>query len=134
MENLMLDLGLVEYAMPGGVLRLNPTDPNVYGRFLDMQPQLEAVQKGFSKKARAAKDGQQVLALLQEADRQLKEMLGGVFPGNDFHALLAGMNLLAVNAGGKTVAEVLLAALEGVLSQGARSLVDREAEKLLQNA
>lgn len=130
MENLTLDLGVRAYGLPGGAVRFNPADPNVYGRFLDMQPKLEAVQKEFSRKATGCRDGRQVLTLLQEADGQLKTLLQEVFPGNDFHAALGGMNLLAVNGSGKTAAQVLLEALERILSQGAKSLVETEAKKL----
>ena len=134
MENLSLDLGIREYGLPGGVIRFNPADPNVYGRFLDLQPKLEAVQTAFAKKSRGCKEGRQVLALLQEADSQLKTLLQEVFPGNDFHAALGGMNLLAVNGAGKTAAQVLLEGLEGILSRGAKTLVEQEAKKLKENA
>jgi len=133
MENLNLDLGAVEYRITGGgVLRFNPADPNVYGRFLDARQDLERLQKAFQKKAKAAKEGAQVLALLQEADRALKDLLGLIFPGNDFDEAVGGVNLLAVNPSGKTVAESLLTALEDILSRGAKSLVDAEAAKLRQ--
>lgn len=132
MENLDFDLGVVEYKIPGGgVLRFNPADPNVYGRFLDAQKGLEAVGSGFQKKAKAAKDGAAVLTLLQEADAQLKSLLETVFPGNNFHEALGGANLLALGNDGKTLAEKLMAALEQVLSQGARRFAGAEAEKLL---
>ena len=133
MENLNLDLGAVEYRIPGGgALRFNPADPNVYGRFLDAQQGLEAVHKDFRKKAKAVREGGQVLQLLQETDGKLKQMLQEIFPGNDFHEALGGVNLLAVGANGKTVAENLIVALEQVLSDGAKSLVDAEAAKLKQ--
>ena len=131
MENLELDLGAVEYRIQGGgTLRFNPADPNVYGRFLDAQKDLEQIQKEFQKKAKSVKEGTEVLVLLCEADRQLKALLGTVFPGNDFQVALGGVNLLAMGANGKTVAENLLTALESILSEGARSLVDAEAAKL----
>ena len=131
MESLNLDLGAVEYRIPGGgVLRFNPADPNVYGRFLEIQKGLEAVHTDFRRKAKNAREGSRVLALLQETDRQLKQLLEQVFPGNDLDAALGGVNLLAMCADGKTVAENLLTALEGVLSRGAKDLVEREAKKL----
>ena len=131
MENLNLDLGAVEYRIQGGgVLRFNPADPNVYGRFLDSHKSLEQIQRTFQQKARSVQDGKQVLALLQEADQELKKLLEGVFPGNDFQQVLGGVNLLAVGSNGKTVAENLLTALEQILSQGAKALVAAEAEKL----
>ena len=131
MEQLDLELGAVEYRIPGGgTLRFNPADPNVYGRFLEAQKGLETVHESFRRKAKTVEEGAQVLALLQEADRELKALLGSVFPGNDFDAALGGVNLLAVNAAGKTVAEGLLTALAAVLEAGAKTLVEAEAAKL----
>lgn len=133
MENLDLTLGVEEYKLAGGgVLRFNPTDPNIYASFLDSQRQLEDIHKRFMKQAKAAKDGAAVLQLLQGADRELKGLLGSIFPGNDFDAALGGVNLLALCGDGKTVAENLLAALEGILSAGAKKLAGKEAAKLLQ--
>ena len=132
MENLELDLGLVEYRIPGGgALRFNPADPNLYGRFMDAQKELEALGKGFRKKAKSAKDGAAVLALLQSADRELKALLETVFPGNDFQQALGGVNLLALGGDGRTLAETLMAALEQVLTQGARRFAAEEAERML---
>ena len=133
MENLELALGVEEYKIAGGgVLRFNPTDPNIYAGFLDAQSQLESIHKRFQSQAKSVKGGAGVLKLLQEADRELKNLLGSIFPGNDFHAALGGVNLLALCADGKTVAEQLLAALEEILSAGAKRLATQEAAKLLQ--
>ena len=133
MENLRIDLGAVEYRIPGGgALRVNPTAPNVYSRFLLLQPEIETLQKDIQQEAKICKDGSQVLQMLEKADRSLKEALGKVFPGNDFHKALGGVNLLAQVGGGMTVAESLLTALETVLSAGARQLAGAEAAKLLQ--
>ena len=133
MENLNLALGVEEYQIAGGgVLRFNPTDPNIYANFVACEKQLEAIHKSFRKKAESAKDGAAVLQLLQEADGELKMVLNGIFPGNDFHRALGGVNLLALGGDGRTVAEKLLEALGNILSAGAKKLTDTEARKLLQ--
>ena len=133
MNEFKLSLGVREYTIPGGgVLRFNPTDPNIYANFLDSQKQLETIHKSFQKKAKAAKDGAAVLQLLQEADRALKALLGDIFPGNDFHRALGGVNLLALCGDGRTVAEHLLTALEEILTAGAKELATKEAQNLLQ--
>ena len=133
MENLELALGVEEYQIAGGgVLRFNPTDPNIYASFLDSQKQLESIHTRFQAQAKSVTDGAGVLKLLQEADRELKNLLGSIFPGNDFHAALGGVNLLALCADGRTVAENLLSALETILSAGAKRLATQEAQELLQ--
>ena len=74
MENLNLALGVEEYKIAGGgVLRFNPTDPNIYASFLDSQKQLETIHKSFQKKAKTAKDGAAVLPV--EGKRYIKTSL-----------------------------------------------------------
>ena len=132
MENLMIDLGAVEYRIPGGgSVRFNPTDPNVYSRFLGLEEELAVLQKNIQQEAKLCSSGSQVLQMLESADKALKASLNRVFPGNNFHEALGCVNLLA-QAGDKTVAESLLSALEQVLSDGAKRLAGKEAEALLQ--
>ena len=134
MENLNICLGVEEYQIAGGgVLRFNPTDPNIYAAFLDSRKAVEEIHKHFRKQAKSAKDGADVLQLLRDADSRLKNLLSDIFPGNDFHKALGGVNLLALGSDGRTVAENLLAALEEILSAGAKTLVQKEAEKLKSN-
>lgn len=117
MEKLEFDRGIRSFTLENGaVLRFNPTDPNLYGRFeaaaLRLQAALEAVK------------GDEPLEALTRADRQLKEILQGIFgPENDFDALLGGMSLLAVGENGRSLLENLLEALEPVLREGVESCV-----------
>lgn len=133
MNQLTVDCGLEEYCLfDGAVLRFNPADPNVYARFLELGPRLEELQKGLQ--AKDLEDGMQTVRLLEQTDRQLKDMLTYVFgPQNDFSRLLQGINLLAMGRNGRTVAENLLTALEPVLLEGAERFVrERTREACLQ--
>ena len=127
MEKLEFDLGVVEYAVPGGgVLRFNPADPGLYGRFAQAEGQLAAVEAELVEKGKNATP-EVLLALMNEADAKAKTLLGSVFgEGNDFHKALGGISLLAVCGNGKTVAENLFAALGKVLEQGADRLVEKK--------
>lgn len=127
MEHLELDLGVVEYTIPGGgALRFNPADPGLYGRFAEGARQLEKMEAELAEKGKAA-DPQQLLELMNEADAKVKSLLGDVFGGdNDFHKALGGISLLAVCGNGKTVSENLMEALGKVLEQGAAQLVEQK--------
>ena len=127
MEHLELDLGVVEYAIPGGgVLRFNPADPSLYGRFAQAETQLAEVETQLTQKSQGAAP-EVLLALMNEADAKVKALLQTVFgQENDFHKALNGVSLLAVCGNGKTVAENLFSALGGVLEQGAQRLVDKK--------
>lgn len=114
MEKLQIDCGVRQYKINGkGVLRFNPTDPNVYARFGQLLEQLPQEEN------------------LTQLDKKLKESLTQVFPGNDFEALLGGVSLLAVASNGQTVFANLVQALLSVLEQGmaeyARQVANGEA-------
>lgn len=128
MKRIELDTGIEEFSIAGGgVLRFNPCDPNLYARFLEAEQALAKLEEDFS---RRAKDGD-VLLLTVEADRQVKDLLGRVFgDGNDFHAALGGVNLLAVTASGQRVSETLFAALEEILTEGAARFAAQKADAL----
>ena len=131
MENL-LDIGVEEFRIGGGgVLRFHPGDPNLYGRFLQAETDFQHLEKEFSEKGAS---GQEMLAQMEKADEKMKKLLNRVFGGdNDFHKALGGVNLLSVGADGVSVAAKLFAALEKILTDGAKRFARQQAEKM-QNA
>lgn len=140
MEKLIFDSGIREFQINGGgVLRFNPADPNLYGRFLDVLETIREVEKELVAEAKSLEQcqdsGAAVLRLMREADRKLKGLLDAVFgEGNDFDALLGGVNLLAVAGNGRRVIENLLEALQPVLAQGAEACAKQEAEQAVAEA
>ena len=141
MQELLFDTGLQEYKMPGGILRMNPQDPNLYQRFLDASPKIAAVEEELTAKGKAlentgeADSGQAIIGLLTEMDRRAKGILNEVFGcGNDFDALMNGVNLLAVANNGERVITNLMAALKPVLEQGAEACAETMAESAVNEA
>ncbi len=126
MKKLSLDCGVQSYQVGQGVLRFNPADPNVYARFLDALDKLTALEKELV----CSGDGQAVIECLRKADIQVKGILQEVFPGNDMEQIFGGVNLLAVGSNGERVITNFVAALEPVLTQGARQCAKAEAAKL----
>lgn len=119
MKKLVFDSGLQEFKLgSGGVLRFNPGDPNVYARFMEAADKLQETEKQLIARA---EEGADVLEILCDADKKMKDILGWVFTGNDFDKLLCGINLLAVAANGERVVTNLLTALEPVLVAGAKA-------------
>lgn len=109
MTDMQLDTGVREYRVGGGVLRFNPTDPNLYGRFLEAVERLAALEGDFDR-----------LSGLVELDRQVKAVLGEVFgPENDLEPVFGGVNLLAVGENGHRLLENFVSALEPILRDGA---------------
>ena len=116
----------------GGVLRFNPSDPNVYSRFCTLQNQLQQLEQQVQAQSPTGTDAIQLLA---QADQRAKGLLAGVFgPGNDFDAMLGGTNLLAVAGNGERVITNLFAALQPILEAGARQCADAKATLAVQQA
>ena len=127
MEKIQFDAGLRSYRLGGGILRLNPADPNLYARFLESVDKLKAVeQELLAQTEEETPDSAQLLALLTRADGEMKTILNWVFGAdNDFHRILEGINLLAVAENGEQVVTNLFAALEPVLTEGAKCCAAR---------
>ena len=129
MKKIKLDTGVTAVALGSGTLRFHPADPNLYVRFQEAVEKLQSVENELVAKAADA-DGQTVARLLSDADRQMKNLLDWVFgPGNDFDALLEGVNLLAVASTGERVVTNLFAALEPILVDGAKKCAATMAGK-----
>ncbi len=128
MEKLEFDSGLREYALGQlGILRFNPADPNLYRRFLEGSEKIRALEQSLQ--------GEDVLAVLDRADRELKQVLDGIFgEPNRFEVLLQGMNLLAVGDNGQRLITNLLTALEPVLVEGARRCAQLQVQQAKQAA
>ena len=111
MTDIQFDTGVKTYRVGGGTLRFNPSDPNLYGRFLDAVEALGKLEADFDKGG---------IPALQALDRQVKDILAGVFgPENDLEKVFEGMNLLAVGENGHRLLENFLSALEPILTEGA---------------
>ena len=134
MEKIQFDAGLRSYRINGGgVLRFNPCDPNVYNRFLEAAPKLQAVEEELTRQAEETQ-GEDIIKVLSAADEKMKGILNWVFGGdNDFHKLLSGVNLLAVAENGQRVVTNLFDALEPVLIEGAKRCAGEQARLAKEN-
>lgn len=129
MEKLNFDTGVKRYRINGGgVLTFHPGDPNLYARFLEAADRIRQVEKSLE----APQDGLQALC---RADGEIKQQLAWVFgPGNDFDAILGGVNLLAVAENGQRVVTNLMEALQPVLVKGAEECAREKSEAAVKAA
>ena len=133
MQELNIDTGVREYRINGGgVLRFNPSDPNVYSRFLQAADRIAAIEQEMAEEGRAAQaTGQKALELLAKADWSVKEVLAWVFgEENDFDRLLGGVNLMAAASNGERVMTNLFAALQPQVQAGAEAFLSARAATL----
>lgn len=122
MEKLIFDSGVKEYELGAGVLRMNPSDPNLYARFMDAIPKIQNIEDDMVKKGRELDDKSLAFALdlMRDADAQIKAELNAVFAGNDFDAILEGVNLMAVSGNGERVITNLIDAITPVIENGVK--------------
>lgn len=132
MEKLNLDLGIRSYRLGDGVLRFNPADPNLYERFLQAAQNIAALEQELTEQGDLS--GEALIGLLGKLDKQVKQELNAVFGGeNDFETCLRGINVLAVGSNGERIITNLFAALEPILTQGAKLCADSSAAKALKD-
>mgnify|MGYP003301784218 CR=1 FL=1 len=133
MEQLIFDSGIKEFQINGkGILRFNPSDPNVYARFMDASEKIRAVERDMAERAKAITGndtaaGEKALLLMREADQRIKAIMNEIFGHeNDFDKLLENVNLMAVANNGERVITNLLAALQPIMEDGAKACASQE--------
>lgn len=159
MEKLSIDLGIKSYQFVegGAPLVFNPSDPNVYARYMHAMDEIKAVETEMAAKANAieinknfaelsnevgtqagldpyekaqAEAGAKSLQVMEETDRRIKNILNKIFGGeNDFDKILMGVNLMAVTESGDRVVNSLLEALAPIMEGGAKTCVTAEIKE-----
>ena len=148
-KKLSVDTGVLEIEINGsGVLKMNPSDPNIYNRFFHMRDKLLEIEKRYEKLEALAPDEVDgsgfplvgdpdvpsetvtVIKALHDIDTEVKTELNYVFGlQNDFDKLLDGVNLMAVANNGERVITNLLNALQPIMVDGAKRQADQKADK-----
>ena len=132
MKKFTIDTGIEEFEInEGKILRFNPSDINLYKRFIDAQGEILAVEKKLVEKAEAAGDnmtGETVILLLSEADAEMKAIFNHVFgEGNDFNDIFEGVNLMSVAGNGERVVTNFVAAITPTIEEGAKKAAHAQA-------
>lgn len=138
MEKIQFDSGIKQYKINGnGVLQFNPADPNVYARFMEAAQKIKQLETQLRAKASTAQEegGAQIVQLMADADKQMKDILSWVFgAGNDMNEILGGVNLLAMASNGERVVTNLFAALQPILMEGAQSCAKETTRAAVEKA
>lgn len=138
MENLVFDNGIKRYRVNGdGELSFNPSDPNVYGRFLDAMDKIGGVEKEMVNKGKTIKkdDGESVVRLMVDADRRVKTILQEVFgKNNDFDAIFGSVNIMAVASNGERVITNFMNAITPIMQAGAEECATQKVNQAVADA
>lgn len=139
MINLSFDDGIKEFEVNGKeILRFNPTDPNLYDRFLTMVDDVTAIEKEFTDAAAQIENAddraERLIHLMRKCDTDIKAKLSFTFgEENDFDKILGGVSLLAITPSGRVITN-LLNALAPIIEQGAKEHLKERADAAVAEA
>ena len=139
MQKLNVDLGIQEYEICGRILRINPTDPNLYDRFVKASQEILELEEDLAEKTGSLpageENGAEVVRLMREADIKTKSLLSRTFGlDNDFEEILQGVNLMAVGDNGERIVTNLLNALIPIVEKGVKTFRDSKVDAALSKA
>lgn len=132
MEKITFDTGIKTYQInDSGVLKFNPSDPNLYKRFKDLRVEIEQIQKDYNERSKTTEED--AIDLLAEYDARVKKSLSHVFgEENDFDSILGGANVMAVASNGELVITNFLDAMLPIVEDGVKTYAKMEAQKAIQ--
>ena len=136
MQKITFDTGIKTYQInDSGVLKFNPSDPNLYKRFKDLRVEIEQIQKDYSERSKTTESGDDAIDLLAEYDARVKKSLSHVFgEENDFDSILGGANVMAVASNDELVITNFLDAMLPIVEEGVKTYAKMEAQKAVQEA
>lgn len=136
MEKITFDTGVKTYQInENGVLRFNPSDPNVYKRFKDMGEKIETMKAEYNERTKDLTDGSVAVDILAEYDKQMKSLLSFVFgEWNDFGTIFEGANVMAIAKNGELIITNFLDALRPIVEAGVKEYAKMEAKKAVAEA
>lgn len=124
MNKIEFDSGVKEYEIGSGILRFNPSDYNLFHRFLEAADKIQQVEEELVAGGTGVTTGVDIVRLMSETDKKAKDLLNEVFGGeNDFHKILGGINLMSVAGNGERVITNLFHALTPIITEGVERCV-----------
>lgn len=128
MDKLVFDNGVREYEVNGHILRFNPSDPNVYSRFLRAVEEIKSLDAENTTKVKDKTSyGSYMLHQMETMDSRVKDFLSKAFGcGNDFHAIFDGVNIAAKNTHGERVLDAFIQAVQPVMLKGMEELLAKD--------
>lgn len=136
MEKITFDTGVKTYQInENGMLRFNPSDPNVYKRFKDLSAKIEKLQAEYNERSKGMTDGGEAIDLLAEYDQRMKKELSLAFGSdNDFNKIFDKANIMAIAGNGELIITNFLNAITPIVEAGVKAYAKMEAQKAVQEA
>lgn len=115
MKELNFDSGLVTYSLNGKAeVTFNPSDSNFVERLHSAFEDLDKKQEGYRATVEKMADKREIFEFARERDREMREIIDGVFESPVSEALFGGMNVYALAGGLPVWCNLMLAVMDEV--------------------
>lgn len=100
MKEINFESGLVTYSLNGKCeVTFNPTDSNFVERINSAFNDLDKKQDEYKSRIEKMEDNREIFEFARERDKEMREIIDGVFETPVCNALFGGMNVYAVAGG-----------------------------------
>lgn len=115
MKELNFESGLVTYNLNGKVeVTFNPSDSNFVERLYSAFEDLDKKQEGYRATIEKMAEKREIFEFARERDREMREIIDGVFEVPVSEALFGGMNVYALAGGLPVWCNLMLAVMDEV--------------------
>lgn len=137
MEKLIISTGIKRYEVndSGEIFSFNPTDANLYARFLRAKEKIEAIGDELEKKKAELDlenraDSEEAAFILEDADKRCKQALRECFAvDNDFDAMFDYVNCYSITDTGDCVIVNFLKAITPIIEKDVAKYTKEKAKR-----
>ena len=121
MNELNFETGLITYTLNGACeVRFNPTDSAFVEKLFDAFDSLDKKQDAYKSEVEKLADKREVFRVARERDREMREIIDGVFEQPVCEKLFGSMNVYAIADGLPVWCNLMLAVMEEIDTTFAR--------------
>lgn len=121
MKDLIFDTGLVTYSLNGKIeVELNPTDSAFVKRLFDAFDYLDSKQEAYREEVEKLADKKKIFAISEARDKEMREIIDGVFGVPVCEAVFGYMNVYAYASGLPVWCNLMLTVMDEIDTSFAR--------------
>lgn len=121
MKDIVFDTGVVAFTINGACeISFNPTDSNFVKRLFDAFDYLDGKQDAYRAEVEKLADKKQIFEVAKARDKEMREVIDGVFGISVCDALFGAMNVYALADGLPVWANLILAVMDEIDTSFAR--------------
>lgn len=121
MAELNFETGLVTYTINGKCdVSFNPTDSNFVERLYSAFEDLDRKQEGYKAQIERMADKKEIFGFARERDKEMRDIIDGVFESPVSDAIFGGLNVYALAEGVPVWCNLMLSVMDAIDSTFAR--------------